>query len=57
VGFYDKFSEAACKVKDWDEAIVKLNWLIYRRIQQLGRDKVKESINPVEPDDWINLKA
>lgn len=34
-----------------------LNRIIHRRAQQHGRREVKESANPIEPDDLINLKA
>ncbi|KAJ2899375.1 hypothetical protein MKZ38_003082 [Zalerion maritima] len=49
--------DAALEVRDWDEAIVKLNRLIHRRDGHLGRLKVKESVNPIDSGDLINLKA
>ncbi|EJT68997.1 hypothetical protein GGTG_13394 [Gaeumannomyces tritici R3-111a-1] len=57
VGFCNKLLTAAREVRDWDEAVVKLNRLIHRRAQQIGRRKVKESVDPIEPDDLVNLKA
>ncbi|EJT68022.1 hypothetical protein GGTG_14400, partial [Gaeumannomyces tritici R3-111a-1] len=57
VGFCNKLLTAAREVRDWDEAVVKLNRLIHRRAQQVGRRKVKESVDPIEPDDLVNLKA
>jgi hypothetical protein len=44
-------------VADWDEAAVKLNRLIHRRSGDVGRFKVKESVNPIIWDDLVNLKA
>jgi len=57
--FYsNKLCAAARQVSDWNgEAVVKLNILIRRRYQQPRRRVVKESVNPIEADDLINLKA
>jgi len=44
-------------VRDWDEAIVKLNRLLQRRAQQVRRRNVSESVNPIKPEDLANLKA
>ena len=53
-----KLCAAARQVSDWDgEAVMKLNTLIRRRVQQPRRRCVKESVNPIEADDLINLKA
>ena len=48
---------AARQVSDWDEAVVRLNRLIHRRAEQIGRRKVKQSVDPIDPDDLVNLKA
>lgn len=56
-GYCNKLCSAARAVWDWEEAIVKLNRLILRRAQQLRRRDVKKSVNPIEADDLINLRA
>ncbi|KAK4206248.1 hypothetical protein QBC37DRAFT_460354, partial [Rhypophila decipiens] len=55
--YCSKLCAAAREVGDWEEAVVKLNRLIHRRAQQLRRRDVKISVNPIEPDDLINLRA
>ncbi|OWT42277.1 ATP-dependent DNA helicase PIF1 [Pochonia chlamydosporia 170] len=55
--FCKKLCTAARQVSDWDEAVVKLNRLIHRRAEQIGRRKVKQSVDPIDPDDLVNLKA
>ena len=56
-GYCNKLCSAAREVWDWEEAVVKLNRLIHRRAQQLRRRDVKKGVNPIEPDDLINLRA
>lgn len=55
--FCKKLCTAARQVSDWDEAVVKLKRLIHRRAEQIGRRKVKQSVDPIDPDDLVNLKA
>jgi hypothetical protein len=57
--FCKKLCTTAREVSDWDEAVVKLNRLIHRRTQQHGhgRGEVRESADPIEPGDLINLKT
>ncbi|KAK4205911.1 hypothetical protein QBC37DRAFT_245950, partial [Rhypophila decipiens] len=55
--YCNKLCAAAREVGIWEEAVVKLNRLIHRRAQQLRRRDVKISVNPIEPDDLINLRA
>ncbi len=54
--YCNKLSAAAREVSDWDEAATKLSILINRRVHQFRRRWIKDSINPIEPDDLINLK-
>ncbi|KAM7209772.1 hypothetical protein V8F06_014845, partial [Rhypophila decipiens] len=55
--YCNKLCAAARAVRDWDEAVVKLNRLIYRRDQQVGRRHVRMGINPIETADLIDLRA
>lgn len=55
--FCNKLRVAARKVRDWGEATVKLNRLIHGRVLRLSRRQVQVSVNPIEPDDLVNLKA
>jgi hypothetical protein len=55
--FCKKLCTAARQVSDWDEAVVKLNRLIRRPAEQIGRRKVKQSVDPIDLDDLVNLKA
>lgn len=55
--YCNKVRTAALVVMDWDEAVLKLNRLIHRRARLFGRFKVKESANPIDCCDLINLKA
>ncbi|KAK4206365.1 hypothetical protein QBC37DRAFT_300947, partial [Rhypophila decipiens] len=52
-----KLCAAAREVRDWDEAVVKLNRLIHRRDQQVGRRRVRMGVNPIEAADLIDLRA
>ncbi|KAM7222745.1 hypothetical protein V8F06_001932 [Rhypophila decipiens] len=56
-GYCKKLCAAARQAKDWDEVVVKLNRLIYRRHQQLGRRQVEQSVNRIAPVDLIDLRA
>ena len=55
--FCSKLYAAAREVRDWDEAVVKLNRLILRRTAQVGRPQVLVSVNSIISDDLVNLKA
>lgn len=55
--YCNKVRAAALQVRDWDEAVLKLNRIIYRRVGEAGRLRVKESVNPIECGDWIHLKS
>ncbi len=56
--FCDKLCAAARQVNDWDgEAAVKLSILIHRRFRQPRRRIIKDSVDPIEADDLVNLKA
>ncbi len=46
---------AACVVRSWDEAVVKLNRLILRRAPLAGRVAVEASAAPVMVNDLVNL--
>ncbi|KAM7213488.1 hypothetical protein V8F06_011101, partial [Rhypophila decipiens] len=52
-----KLCVAARAVRHWDEAVMKLNKLIHRRDQQVGRRHVRMGVNPIEPVDLIDLRA
>ena len=55
--FWTKLGGAALAVEDWSEAVVKLNRLILRRASQARRRPVVVSVNSIEADDLINLRA
>jgi hypothetical protein len=55
-GFCNGLCGAARAVRDWNEAVVKLNRLILRRMAQVGRRPVVASVNSIEADDLFNLK-
>ncbi|KAM7209987.1 hypothetical protein V8F06_014630, partial [Rhypophila decipiens] len=55
--YCNKLCAAARKVREWDEAVVKLNRLIHRRDQQVGRRQVRMGVNPIEAVDLICLKC
>ncbi|KAM7195032.1 hypothetical protein V8F33_006901, partial [Rhypophila sp. PSN 637] len=44
-------------VRDWDEAVMKLNRLIHRRDQQVGRRQVRMGVDPIETADLIDLRV
>ena len=49
-------STASSQVPDWEEAIIKLNQLMLRRMQMGGRRKFRRSVNPIDQIDLENLK-
>ncbi|EJT69169.1 hypothetical protein GGTG_13278 [Gaeumannomyces tritici R3-111a-1] len=55
--YCNKVRAAARKVRDWDEAVLNLNRIIHRRAGQIGRLRVRESVNPIDCGDLIHLKA
>ncbi|KAM7209419.1 hypothetical protein V8F06_014874, partial [Rhypophila decipiens] len=55
--YCSKLCGAARAVRDWDEAVMKLNKLIHRRDQQVGRRHVMMGVNPIETADLIDLRA
>ncbi len=57
VGFCTKLRTAARVVRDWDEAAIKLNRLILRRMAQSGRLAVSSPFNLITIDDLTNLTS
>ncbi len=48
---------AALEIRDWDEAVVKLNRLILRRTARVGRPAISVCINSITPEDLSHLKS